>query len=63
MEGLETLVAPTAAWKRTEDSCYVGYGYSEKIIRILEKMYKDTFSTVRVNGEISDWFGTIVGVL
>jgi len=32
MEGLETLVAPTAAWKRTEDSCYVGYGYSEKII-------------------------------
>ena len=26
-------------------------------------MYKDTFSAVRVNGEISDWFSTIVGVL
>jgi len=26
-------------------------------------MYKDTFSTVRVNGEISDWFSTIVCVL
>ena len=26
-------------------------------------MYKYTFSAVRVNGKISDWFSTIVGVL
>ena len=26
-------------------------------------MYKDTFSAARVNGEISNWFGTIVGVM
>jgi len=39
------------------------YGYPEKIIRILENMYKDTFSTARVNGEISNWFSTIVSVL
>ena len=41
----------------------IHYGYPEKIIRILENMYKDTFNTVRVNGKISDWYSTIVGVL
>src|SRR5664279_1800877 len=39
------------------------YGYPEKILRILENAYKDTFSTVRVDGDITDWFDTIVGVL
>jgi len=39
------------------------HGYSEKIIRILDNMYKDTFSTVRVDGELTEWFETIVGVL
>ena len=39
------------------------YGYPEKIIRILEEMYNETFSAVRVDGELSDWFVTIVGVL
>ena len=29
------------------------YGYPEKIVRILENAYKDTFSAVRVNGELS----------
>ena len=33
------------------------------MVRILEKAYKDTFSAVRVNGDITDWFNTIVGVL
>jgi len=41
----------------------LSHGTNQKIIRILENMYKDTFSTVRVNGEISDWFDSIVGVL
>jgi len=39
------------------------YGYPEKIVRILENAYKDTFSAVRVDGELSEWFATIVGVL
>jgi hypothetical protein len=39
------------------------YGYPEKIIRILENAYEDTFSAVRVDGELSEWFKTIVGVL
>ena len=39
------------------------YGYPEKIIRVLESVYKDTFSAVRVNGELTEWFETIVGVL
>ena len=38
-------------------------GYPEKIVKILENAYKDTFSAVRVDGDISDWFETIVGVL
>ena len=39
------------------------YGYPEKIIRILESMYKDTFSAVRVDDELTEWFETTVGVL
>jgi len=39
------------------------YGYLEEIIRILESMYKDTFSAVRLDGELTEWFETIVGVL
>jgi len=35
-------------------------GYPEKIIRILESLYRDTFSAVRIGAE---WFQTIVGVL
>ena len=38
-------------------------GYPEKIVKILENAYKNTFSAVRVDGDISDWFETIVGVL
>jgi len=43
------------------------YGYPEKIIRVLESVYKDTFSarlaTTSVDGELTEWFETIVGVL
>ena len=38
-------------------------GYPEKIVRILEGVYKDTFSAVRVDGDITEWFITIVRVL
>jgi len=37
--------------------------YSEKIIRIFENMHEGTLSAVRVRGELTDWFETIVGVL
>jgi hypothetical protein len=38
-------------------------GYPEKIVRILEGIYKDLFSAVRVGGDITARFITIVGVL
>jgi len=39
------------------------YGYREKIVKMLENAYKDTFSTVRVGGSLTEWFKTVVGVL
>jgi hypothetical protein len=38
-------------------------GYPEKIVRILENLYEGTFSAVRTNGELSEWFETGVGVM
>ena len=38
-------------------------GYDEKIIRLLDALYKYTISAVRVDGELTHWFKTIVGVL
>jgi len=37
-------------------------GYPEKIVKILEKLYEGTFSTVRAAGGLSEWFKTVVGV-
>jgi len=34
--------------------------YPEEIISILENMYEGTLSAVRVRGELTDWFETIV---
>jgi len=36
--------------------------YPEKI-RILESLYRDTFSAVRIGADLSEWFETIIGVL
>ena len=40
-------------------------GYDNKIIRLLESMYRSTVSSVRVGAqdELSSWFETLVGVL
>ena len=38
-------------------------GYPEKIVRLLEKLYEKMLSAVRVDGDITEWFGTLVGVL
>jgi len=39
------------------------YGYPEKIVRILENIYSETFSAVKVGGDLTEWFQTVVGVL
>ena len=38
-------------------------GFDEKIVRILEALYKDTVSAARADGELSSWFSTMIGVL
>ena len=38
-------------------------GYERKIIRLLQALYKETFSPVRVDNSFTDWFQTVVGVL
>ena len=38
-------------------------GYPEKIVRLLESLYRKTFSAVRVGADLTEWFETIVGVL
>ena len=38
-------------------------GYEEKLVKILEALYHDTISAVRVDGGLSDWFAYVVGVL
>ena len=39
------------------------YGYPEKIVRLLKNLYKETFSAVRVEGYLTDWFRTLICVL
>jgi len=34
-------------------------GYEDKIVRLLEELYKDTMSAVQVDGDLSEWFITI----
>ncbi len=38
------------------------FGYPDKIIYLLQAFYKSSQSSVRVNGELTDWFQTTVGV-
>ena len=40
-------------------------GYDNKIIRLIESMYRNSVSSVRVGtqGDVSNWFETLVGVL
>jgi len=34
--------------------------YEDKIVRILEALYQDTMSAVRVDSELSEWFFTVI---
>ena len=38
-------------------------GYEDKIVRLLDALYKDTMSAVRVAGDLSEWFITISRVM
>lgn len=38
------------------------FGYLSKYIKLLQALYQQSSSAVRVNGELSDWFKTTVGV-
>ena len=39
------------------------YGYPEKIVRLLENLYQEIFSTVRVDSCLTDWFRTLIVIL
>ena len=39
------------------------YGYPEKNVRLLENLYQETFSTVRLDSCLTDWFRMLIGVL
>ena len=38
------------------------FGYRDKITRLLQALYKQSQSAVRLNGDLTDWFATTVGV-
>ena len=52
-----------SVWRKGLWAVMRHYGYPEKIVRILENTYRDTFSAVRVRGSVTEWFMTVVGVL
>ena len=37
-------------------------GYEDKMVTLLEALYEDTMSAVRVDGGLSEWFANVVGV-
>ena len=54
-------------WHSLERRLMAGYAASwvwwRKIIKLLEALYTSTMSTVRVDGELTSWFKTLVSVL
>jgi len=52
-----------SVWRKGLWTVMRHYGYTEKIVKILKNAYKDTFSTVRVGGSLTEWFKTVVGIL
>ena len=38
-------------------------GYEDKLVRLLEALYKGTMSAVRADGDLSQWFETVLGVM
>ena len=54
-----------SVWRRGLWQAMRHLGYDNKLVRILESMYRGTCSAVRTGtkGELSGWFETLVGVL
>ena len=42
--------------------CMAFFGFPDKYIRLLQALYNQSQSAVRVNGSLTDWFSTRVGV-
>ena len=38
------------------------FGFPQKIINLLQALYSKSYSVVRVNGDLTEWFQTTVGV-
>ena len=38
------------------------FGFPQKIINLLQALYSNSLSAVRVNGDVTEWFRTTVGV-
>ena len=49
-------------WQRGLWHCMTFFGFPKKIISLLQALYRISQSTVRVNGSLTDWFPTCVGV-
>jgi len=47
-----------SVWKKGLWRVMRHYGYREKIVRILENIYSETLSAVRVGGDLTEWFQT-----
>ena len=52
-----------SVWREGLWKVMMFYGYPEKIVRLLENLYQETFSAVRVDGCLTHWFCMPMGVL
>ena len=49
-------------WQTGLWHCMSFFGFPDKYIRLLQTLYNQSLSAVRVNGSLTDWFSTKVGV-
>ena len=49
-------------WQTGLWHCMAFFGFPDKYIRLLQALYNQSQSAVRVNGSLTDWFSTRVGV-
>ena len=51
-----------SVWQRGLWKAVEFFGYPSKLIRLLQALYNQSQSAVRVNGELTEWFKTAIGV-
>ena len=49
-------------WRKALWKMMISFGIDEKIVRIIENLYKDTECAVVIDGNITQWFSVKVGV-